>query len=284
MIREPNAESRGRLRRALVEAVRQEQMPASLEASLMAIASGDSLAHDASGGATSTASANAVGPAASAGGSSAGAGTGLVVWKWIAGASLLAVVVGASSITVVRWERDPSGKVPASVTSAMPAAATASVEAMQQAPLENRPLSVDALPNAAPLETANDAAGRKPARAKHGEVVGSPAAPTEATMSAERLAEEMKLVERIRAAGNGGRPADALRLVDEHREAFPTGALVEETEVLRIESLARLGREQMASTLVRRFLQTHPTSFYRARVEAVANRITTPTTDHGATP
>lgn len=62
-------------------------------------------------------------------------------------------------------------------------------------------------------------------------------------------------------------PSETLALVSEHEAAY--GAfLAQEREVLRIDALSRLGSPEAAER-ARRFLERHPESVYRARVEAL---------------
>jgi hypothetical protein len=62
----------------------------------------------------------------------------------------------------------------------------------------------------------------------------------------------------------------ALALVDEARRRFPSGALVEERDVIHIRALAGVGRDTEAKHLAARFLAAHPTSIHRDLVQEAA--------------
>jgi hypothetical protein len=62
-------------------------------------------------------------------------------------------------------------------------------------------------------------------------------------------------------------PAAALRMLEAHAQHFPSGAFVEEREVLAIELHARLGHAAEAKRRAERFLARFPHSVYRSAVE-----------------
>ena len=62
-------------------------------------------------------------------------------------------------------------------------------------------------------------------------------------------------------------PAAALRLVDERRRRFPTGALDQEAEVVAIDALLRLGRRADAATRARTFEAAHAGSLHARRIK-----------------
>lgn len=110
-------------------------------------------------------------------------------------------------------------------------------------------LSVDQLPSAAPV-----------ARATAASSTATTAKPT-----------ELELVQRAQAA-IGSDPERALAVTTEHARAYPTGAFVQEREVIAVEALARLGRSDEATkravALVRRF----PRTPYATRLERALGR------------
>jgi hypothetical protein len=63
-------------------------------------------------------------------------------------------------------------------------------------------------------------------------------------------------------------PSRALALTAEHRRRFAEGALAEEREVIAIEALQRLGREQAARERAAVFEARYPNSVHRSRVSA----------------
>jgi TolA-binding protein len=81
------------------------------------------------------------------------------------------------------------------------------------------------------------------------------------------VTEEVTIVDRIRAALSGGRPAEALRLLDEHQSRMKT--LWVEAQVLRVEALARAGSLQAARALGEQFIRTYPGTAHAARVREI---------------
>jgi hypothetical protein len=65
------------------------------------------------------------------------------------------------------------------------------------------------------------------------------------------------------------RPAEALALTEVHRARFPRGAFAQEREVIAISALSALGRRDEARARARRFVDDHPGSAYRRRIEVI---------------
>jgi hypothetical protein len=84
---------------------------------------------------------------------------------------------------------------------------------------------------------------------------------------APSLAAELSAIEKVRAAVREGRARDAIGALDEYQARFPRGAFEEEAAVLWIEALTLGGETAKASRLARSFLETHPRSPYRSRVQ-----------------
>jgi hypothetical protein len=82
---------------------------------------------------------------------------------------------------------------------------------------------------------------------------------------ADALQGELALVRQAHDALREGRPAVALERMDEHRRAYPNGALSEERDALRVGALCALGRSD-AQAEAHAFLVNHPTSPFVARV------------------
>ncbi len=74
---------------------------------------------------------------------------------------------------------------------------------------------------------------------------------------ASTLAEEMRLLAAGQQAFNDGSFASALRQFEEHRARFPSGVLVRERELKRIQTLCRLGRIAEARAAAKRFAKAH---------------------------
>jgi hypothetical protein len=83
------------------------------------------------------------------------------------------------------------------------------------------------------------------------------------------LGEQVSALDRARRALSDGDPAAALRELDEDEARFPRGALAEEAEVLRVESLLAAGDRAAAARAGARFLAAHPASPHSARVHAL---------------
>lgn len=93
----------------------------------------------------------------------------------------------------------------------------------------------------------------------------APAAPTpilpdHVRPSAANLDAELSLLRRARAALTGGTHAEALALLAEHEQRFPTGHLAEERMVLRVQALRAIGRRDEARVAAARFAAQHPGS------------------------
>jgi hypothetical protein len=95
----------------------------------------------------------------------------------------------------------------------------------------------------------------------------APAPPT----PVDALEGELALVRAAHDALREGRPAVALERMDEHRKAYPNGALSEERDALRVGALCALGRAD-AQAEARAFLAAHPGSPFVARVREACLR------------
>lgn len=87
------------------------------------------------------------------------------------------------------------------------------------------------------------------------------------------LAEEVQRMQGIRGQLRAGRAGEAMRLIAEYRKDYPAGALADEAVVLQVESLIRLGRDEEATLLARRFLAERSRSPYSARVGSLLSSI-----------
>ena len=89
----------------------------------------------------------------------------------------------------------------------------------------------------------------------------SPSAP-----AATEAPSELELVERALGALRHGDAARALELTDEHLRRFATGSLQQEREVIRIEALLHLGRDEEARLAFASFEAAFPESGHRVRL------------------
>ena len=71
-------------------------------------------------------------------------------------------------------------------------------------------------------------------------------------------------------------PRQALALTVEHARRFPTGVLAEEREVIAIEALAKLGRDDEARSRSSAFFAAHPGSAYRLRIDDALRKSASP--------
>lgn len=104
-----------------------------------------------------------------------------------------------------------------------------------------------------------------------------PPASEPVTIDARRLAAEVALLDRARAALTAGNVPAALAALDEHRASFADGALGAEAEVLAIEALLQQGDRPAAADRARAFLTTFPRSPLTKRVRSLLARATTET-------
>jgi hypothetical protein len=82
--------------------------------------------------------------------------------------------------------------------------------------------------------------------------------------------EESRMVARAREVLRAGNPAQAMALLDQVRTLYPSGVLVQERELLRIESLVRSGQRAPALERAKTFVRTWPESPYTPRVRELA--------------
>ena len=93
-----------------------------------------------------------------------------------------------------------------------------------------------------------------------------PSAPAPAV---DALAEEARLVARVRRLLRAGEAARALHLLRGSAAHFRRGGLAEERTVLEVEALARLGRRHEAEAVAEDLLREHPRSPHASRVRSV---------------
>jgi hypothetical protein len=82
---------------------------------------------------------------------------------------------------------------------------------------------------------------------------------TPSTRPAEdRLAQEVALLARATSSLHAGRPADALKALDEYQRRFPKGLLTEERRAARAQALCSLGRQSEAASELARLAPQSP--------------------------
>jgi hypothetical protein len=95
-----------------------------------------------------------------------------------------------------------------------------------------------------------------------------PRPPAEHAAPIDPVLAELELVQQIKDALDGARPADALRLIDRHVRTFARGSLVEERDALRVTALCAAGKRAHGLREQQAFLVAYPRSAYRDRVRA----------------
>lgn len=83
--------------------------------------------------------------------------------------------------------------------------------------------------------------------------------------SADSLAQEVAILARASSELRAGRPAAAMKSLDEHQRLFPSGVLAQERTAARIQALCALGRTKEARTALERLARTAPNSPHEAR-------------------
>ncbi len=82
-----------------------------------------------------------------------------------------------------------------------------------------------------------------------------------------RLREESEMLQQARAALRGGDTGGAMRLLEQSRQKFQGGMLGQEREALTIETLAKSGAKEAASSRAAAFIKAHPQSPHAARLQ-----------------
>ncbi len=129
---------------------------------------------------------------------------------------------------------------------------------------KSAPVVTSAMPSALPraLPTAEPSGEAPKPRAK--------LRPPNSEPKHNALLEENRLLREARAAARAGKPQTALKLLRTLDRRFPGGALAQEREVLRIQTLAASGAHSQASSRAARFVQRYPKSPYAPHVKTFA--------------
>jgi hypothetical protein len=86
-----------------------------------------------------------------------------------------------------------------------------------------------------------------------------------AARSADNLAQEVAILSRAGAELHAGRPAVALKTLEEHQRKFPSGKLAQERTAARVQALCALGRTKEARADFARLARSSPNSPHVAR-------------------
>jgi len=138
------------------------------------------------------------------------------------------------------------------------------VEPVASPPVRPEPAQVEPAVSAEPQELAPP-----PKKRARPEPPQEPAPQTEVPT----IDEEMKLLKPAQAALRAGDAMRALAAVAEHRHQFADGKLADLREIVRIEALCRLGRDDEAGAASREFLKRWPGSPHSHRVRGACETI-----------
>jgi hypothetical protein len=114
-------------------------------------------------------------------------------------------------------------------------------------------------------EVAPAPAAVAPPAAPSEEAAPSPAAPAKASRADDKsdtVKAEAALLERARAL-SANNPRQALAITREHARRFPHGLLAQEREVIAIEALRKLGRDDEAGQRASKFRESYPGSAHQ---------------------
>ncbi len=291
----------------LLEAASAERPPeASLSRALTALGLGAGATGAATtASAATTGATTAVGTtvAGAAGVASAGKATSVVVAsalvKWgLVGGALVAASVAGTAVVKRAARHDETERAQATLTAQAPMtrgpatssvngplnAAQASPNTAEAAPStpEAAPDTTDASPEgaksanpsplAAPLAASAPSAVLHPSVRTARKALVTPAAPANeaaAPMDAERLAEEVALVDRARGALARGDARGTLGALDDYDARFTPRKFVPEALYLRMEALLRLGQTSAARAVAERLATNYPSSPNAARARQV---------------
>jgi hypothetical protein len=104
-------------------------------------------------------------------------------------------------------------------------------------------------------------------------IEAQPSAPEPAVSSLHKqapvdpLVEEVAILSRATSALRAGKPAEGLRLLNEHQRKFPNGRLAEERRAARIQALCAMGKRTEAEAELARLAQSSPRSPHLARAQ-----------------
>jgi hypothetical protein len=143
-------------------------------------------------------------------------------------------VAGGGLFVALREESTPT---------AAPVTAPAEPPRVAPAPTGDAPADVPAVPEPPSVEKRAPAASR----------------------SADSLAQEVAILSRAGAELHAGRPATALKTLEEHQRKFPGGVLAQERTAARVRALCALGRTNEARAELARLTRTSPNSPHVAR-------------------
>jgi Tetratricopeptide repeat len=235
-------------------------------------------------GATSAAaSAKAAGTAASLGATAQLTVTASMLAKWTAlGAIVATLTLGAAKLAL---EAPPPSPASASsielsarrLPGALPSAARATPQPVSATPHAGDTLPVappaTRLPPLARVSPSRDGAlGSTPSLARADAPGESLASGQQAPVDAETLAQQVRSIDRARAALAAGQAAQALAVLDDYERRFPQRGFAPEALYLRMEALSALGKTEEAREAAERLLASYPHSLHGSRARALLSK------------
>ncbi len=156
-------------------------------------------------------------------------------------------------------------------------------------PAEARESAASSARTAEPAEASAAALGEAggersgaPESARGRERPPTPAVPASVPPPPSRLAEELRLLDAMRASATAGRHAETLRWVSEHEASFASGSFAAERELAKVRALCGLGKHEQVRRAQAEFASAHRTShlasLVRSACPAASKEI--PTLDH----
>lgn len=182
----------------------------------------------------------------------AAAAIGMVWLKWMAAGVVAVGVAGGVAYGVSRSEQEAP---PASTTTVTTTTASAGAGHEKAAAPAAAVASSDV-----PVVSTNDLPRSAPA---------TRAAPLAKPLSSAELAEQVAALDRARGALESGDATSAIGLVDAYEAHYPSGAFLQEAELLRVQSLYKKGDRAPADAAAKRFLDAYPKSPHAGRVRAL---------------
>jgi hypothetical protein len=228
---------------------------------------------------SAAAGAKAAGTAASLGGTAKATLpiTGAVLAKWTALVATVATVAfGAAEVaTDLSSHRGqaPSASVrlPAR-TRPSPNSLPPSSSVLGAPVVAQRSPSEEAAPAAPNSEVPRETRAAAPASAAQPEAGPATPAASSGAVDADTLAEEVKSVDRARAALARGEAAQTLLVLDDYERRFRTRGFAPEALYLRMEAYSSLGRLAEARATAERLLGSYPNSLHGARARTLLSK------------
>jgi hypothetical protein len=200
-----------------------------------------------------------------------------------AAAAALSVAALATGVAVTLVDRDDAtaprsseSVVPREAGSAANAPPVRNAEPLRDSPAPNSPAPNSPAPNS-PAPNSPDGAdiptgrGASPESPRvDAEQRASKRTPVHQATAPADLREQMRLLDRARAALRAGEPRRALAELALYSERYPRGAFGQEATVLRVEALKQSGQDARAAALAREFVTRHADSPHVDRVSRVA--------------